>query len=596
MTQNNGVILERLSGKKLSILVGILVIFQIIFLLIGCLKFPNATHTESVEGIMCKEKIKSKLLNDKKTTTKNDEIYYLRDYIGRTISNCERVQTDEHKNVILDTRQDEIVYAFQIPLPRDNRVLKLHRFFQTMTAILQFQVLFPPSIRDNLKFSENDTAVFHDIPLNVKLAYRNSKDYDDDWHLIASNSKISKKFKCYKNIYSLDCDVIQLFELGSVHHEFYAINIKLGESAILNTIKDHDSMNKNLYVVKELPEARLVLTFIYQTGGFTQMWLIMKSCVLPFVFILMCWFWNRIVKLDRKSNLIERMLFSLGLATTLLNLPVEWLTLYFDLKFMLLYSDLRQGIFYCTLFTFWIVFCGEHFIDENQISACSTMKSYWKYVGATWFGFICLLAFELCERGMQLSDPFFSIWDSQNGSNLAIAILILACISCAFYFGLLLYLVFRVYFNFRSKQSQLPAMSKMRRAYYEGIIYRFKFLLAFTLFCAAMTISYFIMNNINESQWQLNGDDGSMFNYTGGFFAGVYGLWNIYVSAVMIFYAPSHKNKLNSQNYDTSTGQLENDESIEFVNLQTRLANGIDSTATTTESVLTAFANKISAS
>ena len=69
-------------------------------------------------------------------------------------------------------------------------------------------------------------------------------------------------------------------------------------------------------------------------------------------------------------------------------------------------------------------------------------------------------------------------------------------------------------------------------------------------------------------------------------------LRNIYVSAVMIFYSPSHKNKLNAQHYENNT-----DETVEFVNLQSKLAPQ-DSlrTATTTESVLTAFANKISAS
>ena len=60
----------------------------------------------------------------------------------------------------------------------------------------------------------------------------------------------------------------------------------------------------------------------------------------------------------------------------------------------------------------------------------------------------------------------------------------------------------------------------------------------------------------------------------------------------MIFYSPSYKNKLNAQHYDNTT-----DETMEFVNLQTKLAKqDFTGTSTTTESVLTTFANKISAS
>ena len=60
----------------------------------------------------------------------------------------------------------------------------------------------------------------------------------------------------------------------------------------------------------------------------------------------------------------------------------------------------------------------------------------------------------------------------------------------------------------------------------------------------------------------------------------------------MIFYSPSHKNKLNAQHYDSTT-----DETVEFVNLQTKLTKqDCMGSSTTTESVLTTFANKISAS
>jgi hypothetical protein len=500
---------------------------------------------------------------------------------------------------VLNARQEEIVYAFQIPLPRDNQVLRLHRWFQTMTCILQLQVLIPESIRDkvnNLKLDETqpDQTLKHSIPLDVKLAYRNAQDFDDVWHLLAQRSNLDKKFECVRSEYSLDCDMIQLFELPTVHHHYYVINAKLGESELIHLTPpdgDDESAYKNFYTSKELPEVRLALTFIYQTGGFTQMWLIMKTCVFPLELAIMAWFWSRIVSLERDSNLIEQLLFALGLSVCLLNLPLEWLTLYYDLKWMLLFADLRQGVFYSTLFTFWIVFAGEHFRPQshNLTATRRLLSSYWKYLTGLWSACLSLLAFELVQRGMQVSDPFFDLWDTETGSRFAFGMICVACGSVLVYFGLLVWLIGKVFFNFYKRKANLASMSQMRRAYYEGIIYRFNFLLLSTIFCAGMTIAFFIINNINETHWRFSDSHTASLNYSGGFLTGVYGMWNIYVSAVMIFYAPSHKNKSIAQHYDATT---EETETVEFVNLQTKLSAG----DCITESVLTTFANKISAS
>lgn len=585
---NNGVIIERLSGKKLAILVGILISLQIGFFVLGALRFPNATHTETVEGIMCRDKDTYKFwqstkekslkkINEKDANT----FYYLRDKKGRSISNCEHIEVDNTKHKILNANPEEIVYAFQIPLPRDDQVLKLHRFFQTMTSVLHLQVLLPPSENQLIK----ETTLTHAIPIDVKLAYQNSPDLEDVWHKIAS-AKLKKEFTCVRGEYSLDCEMVQLYELGSVHHEFYLINLKLGNSKVISSLTEPNQFVPKLSVKDDIPDVRIMMTFIYQTGGFTQMWLIMKTCIFPFVLLVMCWFWNRIRQLDRAPNLLEQMLFALGISLTLLNLPIEWLTLWYDLKWMLLYTDLRQGIFYSTLFTFWIMFCGEHLMDDSDTKAWKTFKSYWKYISIVWVGCVSLLLFELCQRGMQLSDPFFSMWDTETGSNIAIMMLVLACFSGVVYFGLLSYLVGKVFWNFYRKQSQLPAMNKMRRAFYEGIIYRFKFLLACTLICAAFTVSFFIVNSINDVEWYFSEDD-FVLNYTAGFLTGVYGMWNIYVSAVMIFYAPSHKDKTVAQHYENhQTGDI---------GMQSRLIQG-EGHISTTESIVTAFANKISAS
>lgn len=56
----------------------------------------------------------------------------------------------------------------------------------------------------------------------------------------------------------------------------------------------------------------------------------------------------------------HRAIFTLGISMTFLNVPVEWISLGFEWTWMLLFEDVQQGVFYSTLFCFWIIFCGEH--------------------------------------------------------------------------------------------------------------------------------------------------------------------------------------------------------------------------------------------
>lgn len=49
-----------------------------------------------------------------------------------------------------------------------------------------------------------------------------------------------------------------------------------------------------------------------------------------------------------------------SLCLSVLAVPVELFTLFLYMPFMLLFSDIRQGIFYSVLLCFWILFAGEH--------------------------------------------------------------------------------------------------------------------------------------------------------------------------------------------------------------------------------------------
>jgi len=47
--------------------------------------------------------------------------------------------------------------------------------------------------------------------------------------------------------------------------------------------------------------------------------------------------------------------------------PLEYLTLWVEMPFMLLLGDLKQGIFYAMLLSFWLVFAGEHLMVHSSI-------------------------------------------------------------------------------------------------------------------------------------------------------------------------------------------------------------------------------------
>lgn len=197
---------------------------------------------------------------------------------------------------------------------------------------------------------------------------------------------------------------------------------------------------------------------------------------------------------------------------------------------------------------------------------------YWKQLCAVGFGCICLFVFEMCERGVQLTNPFYSIWATDAGRYLGLTFIILAGLAAGIYFIYLLTMVVRVFRTIMAKKAALPSMSKPRRDFYLGLIYRFSFLMVFTLLCAAMTVILFIIGQVSEGSWKWG--DAGYLEYTSAVQTGVYGMWNIYVFSLIVLYAPSHKYVA------VEIEENSNEDHVEF------------STIPSEASVLTAFAQK----
>jgi hypothetical protein len=85
-----------------------------------------------------------------------------------------------------------------------------------------------------------------------------------------------------------------------------------------------------------------------------------------------------------------------------------------------------------------------------------------------------------------------------------LSFVILAGVSAGVYFLFLCYIIYRVFRNISAKRQALPAMASSRRQFYEGVIYRFQFLMLATLLCAAMTVIGFILGQVKPFTFIFN--------------------------------------------------------------------------------------------
>ncbi|XP_033636194.1 protein wntless homolog [Asterias rubens] len=511
-----GAVLENLSTRKLFGFCVVLLLVQIACFLVGGLVAPAPSTAFSHLATKC-----------------IDPAFNLKGWFEPWGPNgCDKIK-DFDEAVHKEIYADWIVFSVHIP----NRPYSMERWFQYLIGVMALDI-------SHTKETIMDPDA--NITLVIRLGYRNSM--EEEFQEIVSVNE-TRKLECVfpypltddKVGYYYDCTPIPLFDLGSLHHKYYLVNIRLpiidhGNGPVVNT------------GIGSLQDIHIVA--IHQNGGFTKVWISIKTFMFPFILLATFWFWRRVLLQTRGPVLLERTILALAIIMSILNFPMEWLTLWLNIPFMVLLADLKQGAFYAMLFSFWIIFVGEHLMDQTQRNR---LRVYWQQVCSIVFTFFSLFVFDMCERGVQLANPFFSMWNTEKGQNLAMAFIILAGICLCAYSIFLMFMVYQVFKNISMRRATLPHMAKSRRLHYEGLIYRFRFFMVFTVITAIFTVVFFIMSQVLEGQAKA-GEGQPDVQYTSAFYTGVYGMWNIYVLAVMVLYAPSHKMKPSTSNGEGSEG------------------------------------------
>ena len=368
-------------------------------------------------------------------------------------------------------------------IPR-NPIYRLSPFHQFIIAIIDFQIQY---------LSQNKVTT-KKIYLDVKLAARN--DIDPKWTVLW-DKKIERPLNCKfpsaaldlndsADGYNYDCVPQTLFQLGSTFYEHYLVNVHINKKST-SSDKSKSSPIGNLYSI--------MMPVILQNPKYTKILFGMKTFFTPLVIFAIYWFWSRVTNTGRRIELMEKGIVFLGLTLLQLDFPLDWLSVFIHTPVILFLSDIRQGLFYIGLLCFWVIFSGEHLAIKSDRNKFRRYK--WE-LSAIVLASVSLFMFDLIERGAQIFDPFFTVWSaSSRAYNTAVLLIVAGTTSGAIYCSFLFYLIFKVFQAIKDKKRQMERMSLSKHHIFEGVVFRFKFLMASTLVLASLTIGFFVLVQVS---------------------------------------------------------------------------------------------------
>jgi len=408
--------------------------------------------------------------------------------------------------------------VFYVVLPTDKQPeIHMSRWFQFSIGLL------------NIEFSQD--ARYKEAPTDTKavLTYKGGifgrDDVSDDWTPLHKPNMHHYTLQCSVEPETkiLDCNNVPLYELGSVFYNYYLINLQL-------PVRNHYNTN-----IRRLDH--LSITEIHQNGGFTKVYVGQKSVVCPLLLVATLLFIRQTYHIPGPGLLVNKVITALGFVNVLFNLPLEYFSLFYDVPGLRVWFDVSTGFFYAAMAMLWLLFVGEHRMDLDQRNKCS---NYWKEIFAVSMCCIAMFIFDMIDRGMQLSDPFHSIWATVGGQNAARTMLLLSAACAVFYLLVLVYLMVRVVVSMSRKRASLANVGRVRQLYYEGLIFRFKFMVYLTTGCGLLSVILFCLVNVNEMYYKW-GKSEETLEISSALIVGVTAMWNMYVLNILFLYAPINR-------------------------------------------------------